>query len=215
MANVYATKTGNWSDVTVWNTGALPTAADDVRANGFTVTINQDITVTTLLTNASSPAVAGGGFTVSGNGRIINANLQAGTTSVLLCNTNINWFLNGNIAASAFLNGHTIALATVAGQNFTMVGNILGNNFASNAHFGAIWQNISCTINITGNISAGNNTLCHGIASLQGGFINITGNVVGGIGLGTTASGIYNSNGAIVTLNGITTGGTRALELII
>ena len=51
MANVYATKTGNWSDVTVWNTGALPTAADDVRPNGFTVTINQDITVTTLLTN--------------------------------------------------------------------------------------------------------------------------------------------------------------------
>ena len=37
MAIVRAVKTGVWSDTTVWNTGSLPTSADDVYSNNFTV----------------------------------------------------------------------------------------------------------------------------------------------------------------------------------
>lgn len=48
MATRFAVKTGVWSDTTVWNTGALPTSADTVYPNGFTVTIDQDITDTTI-----------------------------------------------------------------------------------------------------------------------------------------------------------------------
>lgn len=64
MANRYAVKSGNWSDPTVWDGGTLPGVDDVVRPNSFTVTIDQDITVTELRNNASSPAVAGGSFQV-------------------------------------------------------------------------------------------------------------------------------------------------------
>jgi len=41
MPNVYAVKSGNWSDPTVWNTGVVPTGSDDVRSGAFTVTVDQ------------------------------------------------------------------------------------------------------------------------------------------------------------------------------
>ena len=62
MAVVYAVKTGNWSDTTVWNTGALPTSADDVYPNTFTVTINQNINVISLRNGATTGVTAGGQF---------------------------------------------------------------------------------------------------------------------------------------------------------
>jgi hypothetical protein len=62
MANVFATKTGNWSDPTVWNTGALPTAADDVWANNFVVTVNVTTTVRTIRNRSTTGITAGGRF---------------------------------------------------------------------------------------------------------------------------------------------------------
>lgn len=52
----YATKNGNWSDTTVWNTvgpgpvtyTGIPTASDDVFTNNFTVNIDQSFQVTSL-----------------------------------------------------------------------------------------------------------------------------------------------------------------------
>ena len=58
MANRYAVASGNWSNTATWNGGTLPTSADVVRPNNFTVTIDQDITVQELRNDASSPAVA-------------------------------------------------------------------------------------------------------------------------------------------------------------
>lgn len=213
MANVYATKTGNWSDTTVWNTGALPAAADDVRANGFTVTINQDITVTTLRTDASSPAVAGGTFIVSGNGRIINANIQTGSTTCLACNTNINWFLNGNILSytGSGISIPSVNLVTAANQTLTMVGNVFGNNANSAALSGAaINASVSTTINITGNVTAGTSGNCNGVCT-QGGILNITGNVIGGT--NSTAYGTIITSGTVCTINGTITGGTAGIGL--
>jgi hypothetical protein len=211
MANVYAVKTGNWSDTTVWNTGTLPTAADDVRANGFTVTINQDITVLSIRTDASSPAVAGGGFVVSGSGRIINANVQTGTTTCLTCSTGISWFLNGNILAFA---GASISTPSVnltgAGQNLTIVGNITGSNTNSGvSDAGAINAKVSTTINVTGNITGGTSGYCVGIYT-SGGTINVTGNVTGGTATAGTAYGIHITGGTVVTVNGIITGGSTS-----
>jgi hypothetical protein len=210
MANVYATKTGNWSDITVWNTGTLPTSADDVRPNGFTVTINQDITVTTLLTNASTPAVAGGSFTVIGNGRIINANLQAGTSQVLVCTTNINWFLNGNIGAYSAVNVSTISMG--GGGSFTMVGNVLGNGGAS-SNGASIRAYSTFNINITGNVTGGSNGACYGVAidSVVGGNINIVGNITGGSGSNAAGVLLFNS-GQILTVTGTITGGAGGLN---
>ena len=48
---VVAVKNGNWSDPTTWNTGTLPDSTDQVFANGYVVTIDQDITIRHLSNN--------------------------------------------------------------------------------------------------------------------------------------------------------------------
>jgi hypothetical protein len=39
----YAVASGNWSNPSIWDNGAVPADGDDVYANGFNVTINQNI----------------------------------------------------------------------------------------------------------------------------------------------------------------------------
>jgi hypothetical protein len=75
MANRYAVATGNWSNPAIWDGGTLPQAGDVVRPNAFTVTIDQNITVTELRNDASAPAVQGGVFTF-GAGITINADIR-------------------------------------------------------------------------------------------------------------------------------------------
>jgi hypothetical protein len=72
MALRYAVANGNWSNTATWDGGTLPTSADDVYANNFTVTIDQDITVLSLRNAAGAPAVAGGIFILT-NGITVNA----------------------------------------------------------------------------------------------------------------------------------------------
>jgi hypothetical protein len=57
MATRFAVKTGLWSDTTVWDNGALPTSSDTIYPNGFTVTVDQDITVQSLNNNISNVAI--------------------------------------------------------------------------------------------------------------------------------------------------------------
>jgi len=48
MATKFAVATGVWSNTTTWNDGTLPLSNDIIFANGFTVTLDQDITVGSL-----------------------------------------------------------------------------------------------------------------------------------------------------------------------
>jgi hypothetical protein len=87
MANRYAVANGDWSNTATWDGGTLPTADDIVRPNGFNVTIDQDITVQELRNDASSPSVAGGGFTLTGNYTVnISTNVQCFASSLLTYN---------------------------------------------------------------------------------------------------------------------------------
>lgn len=83
MAEIKAIKTGNWSDPTTWDTGTLPTSADTVRPNGFTVTIDQDIHVAKLSNLAGGTAVAGGSFFID-QSRTIDCPVIEGINTVLL-----------------------------------------------------------------------------------------------------------------------------------
>ena len=48
MATRFAIGNGNWSNTAIWDNGALPLNDDVIFANGFTVTLDQDITVGSL-----------------------------------------------------------------------------------------------------------------------------------------------------------------------
>lgn len=49
----FAVKSGNFSDPTVWDNGAVPVTGDDVYANGFTVTLDTNISLNTLRNDSS------------------------------------------------------------------------------------------------------------------------------------------------------------------
>ena len=81
MAIRYAVATGNWSSTATWDGGTLPTSADDVYANNFTVTINQNVTVVSLNTTATTGVVAGGTFSPNGSYTIVCNTINAGSSN--------------------------------------------------------------------------------------------------------------------------------------
>jgi hypothetical protein len=87
MAIRFAVATGDWSNTATWDGGTLPASGDDVFANNFTVTIDQDIAALSLRTTANTtPDVSGGGgFTVSGTRTIdlTGDGVVAGTSNCL------------------------------------------------------------------------------------------------------------------------------------
>jgi hypothetical protein len=57
MALRVAIASGNWSNPAIWNDGVLPNPGDIVASNGFTVTIDQNITVDLLTNAATAPGI--------------------------------------------------------------------------------------------------------------------------------------------------------------
>ncbi len=125
MATARAIANGNWSSTSTWNGGVLPGNGDTVYANGFNVTINQDI----LIGGANNPTVNAGSF-VSGQWYEV---LFVGTTSWTgigaASNTAGTIFLatgvgtgTGNARALATLTtaANTAAGATGGGGSFAM-----------------------------------------------------------------------------------------------
>jgi hypothetical protein len=198
VANRYAIKSGVWSDPTVWDGAvALPTSGDTVRPNTFTVTIDQDITVTELRNDASAPAAALGQFVVSsipGGGRTITANLNAvGAVATGLVNVTAT---SGTLTvigscSGALSTGATAVTAlniTGAGVTVNVTGTITGNSLATTSdslgvvNVGAA----SVTLNVTGDVTGGVGTSGGrkpgiGISGSGSGMVvNVTGNVTGG-----------------------------------
>ena len=128
MALRYAVATGNWSDTATWNGGTLPTSADDVYANNFTVTVDQNVTVLSLRNTAGAPAVAGGRFLLT-NGITVNAN---GT---------------GLVANNSVLIEFNLASPNTATLNYTLLNITVSNN----ANSGAILLSGTGTLNCNGN----------------------------------------------------------------
>lgn len=53
MATRFATATGFWSNTAIWDGGTLPLSDDTVHPNGFTVTIDTDVTIASFNNNIS------------------------------------------------------------------------------------------------------------------------------------------------------------------
>jgi hypothetical protein len=154
MAVRYAVATGNWSDTATWNGGTLPTSADDVYSNGFTVTIDQDINVKTLRNTAQSPAIAGGGFVVSSS---VTIDLTADSGLIGVGNFHVlTW--NGGAGVTTNINANnidafssTFVALNVAGEGtLNLTSNIrhnLFNNFST-----TVLVSANCTFNVVGNL---------------------------------------------------------------
>jgi hypothetical protein len=204
MALKYPLANGVWSNAANWNGGTVPVPTDDVRANGFTVTIDVDIDVSQIATVALAPAVAGGTFSVT-TSRNITANINAGTTSCLTSASGIIVNIVGNI------NGGT--LNSILGVSFTNSGSIL--NITGNATGGsgpnglAHGLSSSGTVNFVGNAFAGNtsNGITAGINITLTGNLTFTGNATA---LNNRTYGIQCAGNG--TYNGTITGGNSNLS---
>jgi hypothetical protein len=162
MAVRYAVATGNWSNTATWDGGTLPGAGDDVHANGFTVAIDQDISVNKISTAANAPALAGGGFTLDApnNGaRYITSSIEAGsTTCVIIGSINGFTYITGNI---------------YGGTSVGAIGLYLNGTNSNNSHRPVI----------TGNIYGGSAVNSHGLNARgdRAYFPTVYGNVFAGI----------------------------------
>lgn len=214
MANVYATKSGLWSDTTVWNTAALPTIIDDVYSNNFTVTINVDANVRSITTRSATGINAGGGFRINDNVSL-SAYVAAGTTNTLtfLSGSPNKCTIFGNVSGSTTTGG-------INGINNASNGtiNIYGNCIAPNPSVGpggflAAVAGGTGTINVYGNVYGGghgaSNQFGIGIDSNAAGVVNVVGDCIGGLGLGNFNPGIYaRASNATISVTGNVIGGS-------
>jgi hypothetical protein len=216
MALRYAVASGNWSNTATWNGGTLPTASDDVYANTFTVTIDQNVTVLSLRNTAGAPALVGGlfqtlvaGYVITATGAgIISGITTIGTVALngVAGHTTINGLVTGGNGT-----GFTAVLIPPGsvGANLTVVGNVLSgsssSSYAINNTAGsntititgsvtaasaiAIRNTIgSTTVNITGNVTGGNTAAAAGVQVIGTSNVNITGNATGVAGNAVSAA---------------------------
>ena len=117
MATRFAVKTGNWSDVTTWDNGALPSAVDTIHPNGFIVTIDTDISVSSLnnntnpvyLPNIATPAMTSN---TQPTGTVISSNNSA-TAYVAFNQDNVgNLYWGSGVANTGWL-GYTFSTGKV------------------------------------------------------------------------------------------------------
>lgn len=218
----YAVSNGNFSNVSTWDGGTtLPGSGDDVYANGFTVTIDQDITVAKISTEVCPTTSIGGGGFASSTTRIVTANIIAGESTcyiytgqllvigniygssttngrIALYNNNTSsasnahtFWVIGNIYGGATTNSYALGMRGDRNYGLNLVGNIYGGD-------GAIGMAVGYThigILVIGNVYAGNFPAIYTGAqlSLPSSIVEITGNVY--------ASGFSNALlGAVSTL---------------
>ena len=213
MALRYAVATGNWSNTATWDGGTLPTAADDVFSNNFTVTIDGTFTVLSIRNtlNAALPTIlAGGQFRYANGGNLTCTAAQAifvgsatPTLEMTLASPNIGTF-NGNVLT---LTGFAVAIRHSSSGTLNCNGNY--NIDGTTASRTIMSVTSTGTLNVVGDLSStssgSSNPNINVISMASVGTINVTGNVTTGTNNGTNSATINVSSG---TLN--ITGNTTA-----
>lgn len=184
MANRWAISSGNWSDSAIWSGSIIPTASDDVWANGFNVRIDQDITARTLRNHpVTSPVIAAGGSFINTGSRTITCTLPlAGSGGVY------GGFINYQSAAAV--------LIVTGSDTVNIVSDIMGGLLPATYGYAVVINNTG-TVNITGSI-AGYVQEGLSIGGPAGGTVNISGSIRGNF---LRGGGGANSVGVQVSTN--------------
>jgi len=216
MAVRYAVATGNWSNTATWNGGTLPTSADDVYANGFTVTINGTFTVLSIRnTSNASPVIAAGGQFIYANGgnltctaaQAIYVGSTTPTLEMTLASPNTATF-NGSVLT---MTATTSYIAIRLSGSGTL--NCNGNYSIDGTGARSILSVTSTgTLNIVGDISStyiGSLGSVNTIFMSTVGVINITGNITASIST-ALASAPINVSAGTLNITGNTTANTTS-----
>lgn len=199
MAVRYAVASGNWSNAAIWNGGTLPTSADDVYSNNFTVTIDQNVTVLSLRNTVQSPAVGGGGYIVTGN-FTITADFYFDSGNLLTYNGTGTLNIIGNIPIHPQVGGASACWNFTGSGNIIVVGNLSTSKSASRL---LISKTGSGKFTLTGNISL-ESPLNHTAISITNGDVEITGNIKNSAtGTGNTSVVSYGGIGQFILVGQI------------
>ena len=227
MAFRYAVATGNWSNTATWDGGTLPTSADDVFSNGFTVTINGTFTVLSIrnTSNASSPTIAAGGQFIYANGGNLTCTASpaiytGSTTSVLemtLASPNTATF-NGSVLLISNGSAASNAIKLSGTGTLTCTGNYNCDNGAFLKQI--LYVTGNGTLNIIGNLSSSVTSQAATVNALRidaNATVNVTGDINGSAGINNTgaqAPVFCNSNSTLNVTGNVTGAATCAIYTI-
>ncbi len=203
MADKWPLADGVWSDASNWNDGTKPGVSDDVYADGHTVDIDEDVTVSLISTDIRDSGGSGGYFTTSGD-RIVAANLQSasreGTSS---CVISVSGFDDLTVVGNLLLetgsgndSNTIIKWASVGALSIT--GSLANTGNRTNSSCLEIDATPSSCV-VTGDVTAGgSHSRAYGIKIDSDVDMEIVGNIFAGI-----AEGMYNvSYDAAITVTG-------------
>ena len=190
MALVYAVQNGDWSSISTWNTGSLPTNDDDVYTDGKIVTIDIDLVgqyrpKTLYARSRGTGGTQGGRFEVTTTRQIGESGYP-----VDIYGLDLNGARYGCVQFTA-----------ASPNTLTVYGNVYGGQ-QDNAY--GVNNTNTGTVYITGNVTGGRGNSTHGINNASTGSIYITGNVTGGS--GDSTHGINNASTGSIYVTGNVTG---------
>jgi hypothetical protein len=214
MPNRWAVASGNWSNPATWNGGTLPTSADDIFSNTFSVNVDQDIDVISLRNTATTGVSVGGVFNFNTANVTANVSGQFSIGAVNLCNITAT---TGTVTINA--PAATVTMPSQSWVVFNVTGNCNFNLTATSLSTAGVTQNGQIvnktagtgTLNIIANLiggasSSGNAPFAVRVSGTATGVVNITGNLTGGTASGSSQA--YFNNAGITNITGNITGGS-------
>lgn len=222
MALRYAVASGNWSNTATWDGGTLPTAADDVFSNNFTVTIDGTFTVLSIrnTSNAAAPIIlAGGQFRYANGGNLTCTTAQAifvgSTTPTLemtLASPNTGTF-NGSVLTLTAITNY-IAIRHSSSGTLNCNGNYNIDGIVNTRNIIAVTS--TGILNVVGDLSStttSSSGLMNVVSMATAGTINITGNITASTNTILTSATVNASSGTVNITGNTTANTTPAVNL--
>lgn len=211
MAIYKATASGNWSTMT-WSPAGTPGAGDTVYANGFTIDIDQNISVLEL-TNKAGTGISANGFfrlntadaTTVITANIVNGQTIAANQVLQLTQANQHLTINGNLSTISTYTASDSAIVWAStpsnGSTIIINGYIDCSAISTNADYGVYLGGAGHTLIVTGAYikpSMGNSN-CYAIYSNSvNSIVNVVADVYGGAGGSSTTCAIRTVVGTVI-----------------